>query len=1135
MQWLAAICVRRPVFTWVLVLALVVVGGASIFGLGVDRFPNIDFPVVIVTTQLPGASPEQVETEVSDKLEEAINSISGVEELRSNNYEGLSVVVVQFELEKNTSVAAQEVRDRVNRTLALLPSGIEQPKVERSDPDATPVMLIALESTRTTREATEYATRSIRRRIESLGGVGGVTVLGGRDRQIDVVVNPQALESRGLTVSDLQRALASQNVEFPGGSVDQGARTLGIRVRGRVQSVEDFGRIFVSSRNGVPVYVRDVARIVDSEAEASSAATLDGREIVILAVRKQSGTNTVAVIDALTARVNELRAEIPAAYKLTIVRDESEFIRNAVGAVEEHLIIGGLLAALVVLLFLWNGRATMIAALAIPTSIIATFALIRAMGLTLNTITLLALTLSVGIVIDDAIVVLENIFRFVEEKGMAPRRAAILATKEIGLAVLATTLSLIAVFLPVAFMGGIVGRFMQSFGFTMSFAIVISLLVSFTLTPMLSSRWIKGSKTPKRNANDDGSPYRESTAKEVPVPQKEDEERLDAEWVDPAPGPRAEERAQYSEWSKGTRVLPAAFVSVHGAAKGVYGYVERAYTRALAGAMRHRWVIGIAMAIAVVAIVPLVMIVQKNFLPIDDESRFDIQVRAPEGTSLGETRLIMERIARMTRTIDGVAHTVTQVGSPPGDPSGRGANQGSIFVKLVPADERSLDQQELMARVREQVIPRFAALHLRTSVSPVNVFGGGSAADSAGIQFVIRGPELTQLTEYSAKMLETLKAIPGIVDADSTLVVGKPEYIVSVDRGRAADLGVSVLDIASAIRSLVGGIEVTDFNEGGEQFEVHMRATESARVDTAQILQMTVPAGQTGRAVRLADVVTVREGTGPSLVQRLARQRQVTIYANVTPGTSEAAVIDKLNAAWRAQHAPPGYRGELAGRSKQLGKAAASFALAFGLSFAFMYLVLAAQFESWIHPITILISLPLTVPFALLSLVVLGQSMNIFSTLGILVLFGIVKKNSILQVDHMRDLRRQGLSRADAVMLGNRDRLRPILMTTVAFVAGMLPLVVSSGAGSGTNRAMGSVIIGGQSLSLLLTLLATPVVFSWFDDISHSRAVKFIGAAARWPFVKLDGLFEKKEKPQTPADPTLGDVDGYRSGDKPAE
>jgi len=472
MQWLAALCVRRPVFTWVLILALVVVGIASLRGLGVDRFPNIDFPVVVVSTVLPGASPEQVETEVSDKIEEQLNSISGLDELRSNSFEGLSVVVARFDLDKDTAVAAQEVRDRVNRTLSRLPAGIEQPRVERMDPDAAPVMLVALSAPRTPRELTEYADRVVRRRIESLNGVGSVNVLGGRSRQINVVLDPARLQSFGLTAADVQRSVASQNVEIPGGNVAQGATTFSLRVMGRVATIEEMGDLVVATRGGLGVRIRDVGRVEDGEEEASSAAMLNGRDVVMLSIAKQSGTNTLAVIDRLQERIAEVRPDLPPGFRLEVVRDESEFVRNAIGAVEEHLVIGGILAALVVLLFLWNGRSTLIAALAIPTSIVSTFGLIKAMGLTLNVITMLALTLAVGIVIDDAIVVLENIFRFIDEKGMNPRKAAILATREIGLAVLATTLSLIAVFLPVAFMGGIVGRFMKSFGFTMSFAIV---------------------------------------------------------------------------------------------------------------------------------------------------------------------------------------------------------------------------------------------------------------------------------------------------------------------------------------------------------------------------------------------------------------------------------------------------------------------------------------------------------------------------------------------------------------------------------------------------------------------------------------------------------------------------------------
>jgi HAE1 family hydrophobic/amphiphilic exporter-1 len=1104
MQWLAAVCVRRPVFTWVLMLSLLVVGIASIRGLGVDRFPKIDFPVVLVTTVLPGASPEQVETEVSDKLEEAINSISGIDELRSVSYEGLSVVIARFDLDKDTAEAAQEVRDRVNRTLSLLPQGIQQPRVERSDPDAAPVLLAAVRAPRSAREVTEYADRRIRRQIESLTGVGGVTVLGGRRRQMNVVLDPARLQSFGLTVVDVQRSLMTQNVEIPGGTVDQGDRTFSLRVQGRVQSITELNELVVASRGGLPVRVRDVGRAEDSEAQVSSQAAHNGESVVVLAVRKQSGTNTLAVIDALRERIAEIRPTLPPGYQIEVVRDEGEFIRNAVHAVQEHLIIGGLLASLVVLLFLWNGRSTLIAALAIPTSIIATFALVKAMGLTLNVITLLALTLAVGIVIDDAIVVLENIVRFVEEKGYTPRRAAVLATREIGLAVLATTLSLVAVFLPVAFMGGIVGRFMASFGFTMSFAIMVSLLVSFTLTPMLSSRWLKGGRAAHAHGHDH-------------------EESPDAEYSDPAPEARHTEKASYVEWRNNARVLPAGYSQKsHGnTGRGPYAVVEGAYMKLLAWSMGHRWAVGLAMLVTFLSVIPLGKAVQKNFLPVDDESRFDVVIRAPEGTSLDQTHLIAERIARQVRALPGVSHTVTTTGSPPGDPSGRGPNQANIFVALVPATQRTLNQQGVMGAVRTQVLPRFAEQHLRVLVAPVNVFGGG-AADSAPIQYVLKGPDLARLGQYADRMLAEVRRIPGVVDADTTLVTGKPELVARINRARAADLNVSAMDIANSLRMLVGGLQVSNYNEGGEQFEVWVRATPEARNRVAAIESVTVPSQTPGRSVRLSEVVEIREAAGPSSIQRLGRQRMVTIYCNVQPGTSEAQVIAEFERVRRGLNMDPGFTGELAGRAKELGRASQSFATAFILSFVFMYLVLAAQFESWIHPITILISLPLSVPFAILSLVVLQQSLNIFSTLGILVLFGIVKKNSILQVDHTRDLRRHGLSRADAVMLGNRDRLRPILMTTIAFVAGMIPLAISTGAGAGTNRAMSSVIIGGQTLSLLLTLIATPVVYSFFDDLAHSRRIAAVAKLLATPFGVLDRLFTRNEPPHhdpLPPDP----------------
>lgn len=1091
MQWLAAVCVRRPVFTWVLVLSLVVFGAASFFGLGVDRFPKIDFPVIIVTTVLPGASAEQIETEVTEQIEEQLNSVAGLDELVSSSYEGFSVVSARFTLEKPIGEASEEVRDRVSRAISLLPDGIEQPRVERLDPDAAPVMLVAVRTDRSVREATDYADRILRRRIESLAGVGGITILGGREREVDIVVDPMRLSAFGMTVRDVQRALATENVEVPGGDVQQGTRTLQLRVAGRVQSPAEFANIAIAERNGRVVRVGDVSTVTDAAEEPESLASIDGENVVILSIRKQSGANTVAVIDALRERIAEIQRELPPSYHLDVVRDEREFIANAIHAVQEHLVVGGLLAALVVLLFLRNGRSTVIAALAIPISIISTFALIAAMGLTLNIITLLALTLAVGIVIDDAIVVLENIVRFIEEKGYSPQEAAVVATQEIGLAVLATSLSLVAVFLPIAFMSGIIGRFMSSFGYTMSFSIIVSLFVSFTLTPMLCARWLKGPVRPR-----------------VEEPKKEGEDESHAAYEEPPPGSRTDELATFRAWQSGQRSVadvPGQLAHGHAEEGGVlYRSIERAYLWLLALAMRYRWGVAIVLVLSMASLRFLIPIVPKNFLPNEDESRFEITIRAPEGTSLAQTQLLSERMARAVRSESGVTQTVLTTGAPAGDPSGRGPNQASLYVRLVPADQRDASQDTIISRVRSEVLPPLTPEGVQVLVSPIAAFGG-SGQQAAPVQYVISGPDIARLDEYAQRMLTEIRQVPGVGDASTSLVTGRPAYEVRVDRDRAADLGVTVADLSNSLRLLVGGVEVTNYAEGGEQYEVRVRADADARQRPEDIARITVPT-LTGGSVRLSDVAEIVPTTGPASIQHVGRQRQATLYINTLPGASEQAIIGALERIRTDVDMEPGYRGQLAGRSRELGRAMSSFLVAVGLSFAFMFLVLAAQFESWLHPITILSSLPLTLPFAVFSVWILGQSLNIYSMLGVLVLFGVVKKNSILQIDHIRELRKKGLSRADAVMVGNRDRLRPILMTTLAFVAGMIPLLVSSGAGSGTNRAMGSVIAGGQTLSLLLTLVATPVIYTWLDDLRFSRAVATIGWVVSWPLKKLDDL-----------------------------
>jgi HAE1 family hydrophobic/amphiphilic exporter-1 len=1033
MQWLAEISIKRPVFASVLILSLVVVGIFSYFNLGVDRFPKVEFPVVSVTIRQPGAAPEDVETEITDKVERAVNTVAGIDEMRSVSTEGVAQVFVQFQLEKNVDVAAQEVRDKVNQILADLPRDIDPPIIDKVDPDAAPILFLALAAERPIREITEFADKTVRRELESLAGVGQVLLLGGQPRQINLWLDPARLRAYNLTVAEVTRAVANQNLSLPGGNVGQGARELTVRMKGRVDSVREFDGLVVASRNGTHIKLQDVGRVEDGTEELETAANIDGRPTVLLAIRKQSGTNTVAVIDGVKQRLGALEPRLPAGYSLRVVRDQSEYIEASVHTVQEHLVLGAFLAALVVLLFLRNWRSTVIAAIAIPASIVSTFALMWAMDFTLNIITLLGLTLAVGIVIDDAIVVLENIYRLMEEKGLPPMQAALEGTREIGLAVLATTLSLVAVFLPVAFMGGIVGRFMNSFGLTMAFSILVSLFVAYTLTPMMASRWLSFDKHAKRTSRE------------------------------------------------GRFFAP----------------IERAYGRVLRWSMAHRWVVVLACVAALVSTVPLFAIGGKDFLPKNDESQFGVSIRAPEGTTVEQTELIANRIARAITPLPGVAYTIVTVG----DDDRRTANVATVFVKLVDVRKREQAQFQLMDRIRTEVLPGFKDLGLRTSVSQVAAISGGGMS-SKEVAYYVSGPDLRKLGEYAQRLTAALERTPGVVDVDTTLVLGKPEISVKLDRAKAAELGVQVADVATTLQTMVAGREISTYNEAGEQYEVHARALPTARTDAEALSQMAVPSARLG-AVSLDNVARFEESQGPSQVDRLGRRRQVTITANIRPGYSQQVALDALRKEIAALRLESAYSHGTTGTSREMGKAAKNFLLAFVLSLIFMYLVLAAQFESWLHPVTILLALPLTLPFALVSIIAFGQSLNIYTALGLLVLFGVVKKNAILQIDHTIALRAQGLPRLEAILQANRDRLRPILMTTFAFVAGMLPLLVSRGVGSGDNQAIGSVIAGGQTLSLLLTLLATPVFYSLFDDLQNWWA----------PRTWLAGAFGRARRP----------------------
>ncbi len=751
-------------------------------------------------------------------------------------------------------------------------------------------------------------------------------------------------------------------------------------------------------------------------------ASLNGVPTVMLQVRKQSGTNTVEVVRNVKERLETVQATIPAGYSVRLVRDQSEFIDASISSLQEHLIIGSLLASLVVLLFLGNLRSTIIAAISIPTSIVATFGLVWYMGFTLNMLTMLALTLAVGIVIDDAIVVLENIYRFIEEKEMPPMQAAVEATREIGLAVLATTMSLVAIFVPVGFMSGMVGRFMKSFGLTMAFAVMVSLLVSFTLTPMMSARWLKVK-------------------------------------------PRSEDEAHHPHDSKHSVV---------------FGPIDRVYTRMLEWAMGHRALVAVVAVLVLFSSVPLFRVVNVNFTPTDDTSEMEVNLRAPEGTSLEATDVLANRIATAVRRLPEVDYTVVTVA---GDGAGT-LNSANLYVKLKGLDQRSRDVFALVEDVRNNVLPATVPAGVRTSVGASGSIGSGGAGGD--IQFVMQGPDLKQLEIQSQKLVALSRQIPGLVDVDTNLNVGRPEMSVHLDRPKAADLGVQMSDAAEALRLLVGGDQVTTYNENGEQYEVHVRAASGDRGSDQSLGLLPVPSAQLG-SVTLNNVATFSPDSAPTEIRRLNRQRQVTVGANMLPGTSQAGAQAKMMDASARLDLGSDYQMGFSGRSRELNRTASAFLTAFALSLIFMYLVLAAQFESWLHPVTILLSLPLTLPFALLSILIFNQSLNIFSALGLLVLFGVVKKNSILQIDHANQLRESGLNVHDAVIRASRDRLRPILMTTLAFVAGMIPLVLTSGVGSATNHAIGFVVIGGQTFVLLLTLIVTPVAYTLFDELSEKR------------------------------------------------
>jgi len=987
-------------------------------------------------------------------LEDAVATVSGIDELRSLSRDGNSLLIITFNLNRDIDAAAQDVRDAVSSVMNRLPVDTDPPVVRKQDLDASPILSLAVSGNRDSRELYVLADRNVKNVIESAQGVGQVFITGAADRAVQVSIEARRLAAYQLSIMQVRDALVRQNIDIPGGRVDTGAKELTLRTLGRVEDPARFLDLVVGTYNGTAVRLRDLGTVEDGSKEVRTLARLDGKPAVVLAVQRQSGTNTVDVIGAVKARLQRCRDLLPEDVEVSIIQDQSRYIDAALHEIQGHLVVGSVLATIVVLAFMRSWRSTLIAAVAIPGSIIATFAVMRYLDFTLNNVTMLALVLMVGVVIDDAIVVLENVFRFIEEKGLSPAAAALEGTLEIGLAVLATTLSLVIVFLPVSFLSSVTGRMLYQFGMTSVIAILISMVISFSLTPMMCSRLLR-----------------------------------------PRP---ADSHAPSSR-------------------RGFYHLLEVFYVGSLKFAMRFRWLVLAIAGLVIFSNIPLYKMVQQDYVPTNvDESEFELGITAREGATLSTMDETMRAVEAELLEVPGITHLLTTVGTW----SSAAVNNGEIYVQLESIAQRTFSlkrlwhetlagqpwaawtgnysQRDVMQQVRSR-LNRFGDLQI--AVRNLTSLRQGAPVD---IDFMIEGTDIKTLATVSEELRKRVAKLPGIVDTYTTLRMDKPELHVEIDRERAAALGVEVQEIAETLRISVGGddrvsryhdlsaddtydveLRLVGIDRGSRDAisQLYVRTRPVARLDAARQAETsdTLSAGLT----RIDNVARFSYAETPPRVDRVDRQRMAAVRANLATGFALADRIEAFRQAARDMGLPSGFTTRVSGRGRELERTFKDFGWTFALSFIFMYLVLAAQFEHLIHPLTILVSLPLAIPFGLISLLLGGETLNLYSALGILVLFGVVKKNSILQVDHTNQLRAQGMDRASAIIQANRDRLRPILMTTIAFVAGMLPLLIGSGPGSEERRSIAVLAVGGQTLSLMLTLLATPVVYSLFDDLSQ--------------------------------------------------
>ena len=1017
---LADVSIRRPVFATMMIMALIVLGLFSYLKLNVDLYPNVDIPYVVITTILPGAGPEQIETDVTKIIEDAVNPVEGVDFIQSTSQENVSLVIIAFKLEIIGKDAAQDVREKIAAVRAQLPKEIEDPIIQRYDPSSFPIMNLTVSGNMTDKEITTFTKDVVKKRMENIPGVGAVELVGGAEREIQIEVDAAKLRAYNISIQDVIMNVGAQNVEIPGGNITEGSRQLLVRTMGKYRTVKDFENIIVATPMGRPVYLLDVANVVDGVEEQISLTRVNGKIAVGLNIIKQSGSNTVQVAQAVNKQIERLKADIPEGVIINVAQDNSIFIEDSINDVLFDILYGGLLAVIVIYLFLANFRATVISGLALPTSIIASFILMFALGFTLNMMSLLALSLAVGLLIDDAIVVIENIYRHMAQ-GETAMEAAKSASEEIGLAVMATTFTIVAVFIPVAFMPGIVGRFFYEFGITISAAVLVSLFVAFTLTPMLSSKWL----------------HREDEA-----------------------------------LSKEGNILHKLLYYFN----HFFEIMNDKYTKSLHWSLTHRKTIVFgAIGIFVVSFFVMGML-GSQFFPESDQSQFNVVVSASPGSSLEQTSLICEKIESKLRAMPEVKLVLTTIGS-----GNNPVTDANILVKLVPTHERKKSDKMIMSEIRNE-----AKLISGAKISMLEQ--GGPGGNEKPVTLSIRGDDLKRLEKIADKVEAIVKSTPGAVDVENSLELSKPEIRINIDREKASDLGINPFLIASTIRAMVDGNIATQYQEGDEQIDVRVRLKKDDRTKINDLSTLTVKSnkkiGNMDFLVPISDVATITQDAGPSKINRYKRQKEIRVDANLYQRFLGVVLAD-INKETSKLNLESGYSINVIGEGEMQDESFGNILLSLMLAIVFVYIVLAAQFDSFVHPFSIMLALPMSIIGAVIMLLIFGSSVSVMSLIGIIMLMGLVTKNGILLVDFTNVLRDRGLSRFDALLKAGPTRLRPILMTTFAMIFGMVPVALALGEGAEFRAPMGQAVIGGLITSTLLTLFIVPVVYSILDDLGN--------------------------------------------------